>query len=437
MVTPPSGVNTPPDSNAVQPESNKRKASGELVPDLGASPNLKAVKSSGINTTMQRTPQPNLTQPKITGFGISQGPTVSATPTETAMDQTPAAPQVPGTGLGESLNAEFFRSLLAENTKQITNRIDGLSGEVLALTRSVALNTGEIGKNSEEIKRQAAVIAQQKSALDELGGRVAALEATGGPVARCGTVAGTPSPAYLTARRSVRLWPVDRSSEDAMWRGVGDFIHSVLKISDNDVTQFDIESIKPLENPRVPAGNLHNEVLVTFSCPRKRDLLMSGTMNLAGHTDSSGRPTAGVRLEIPGELDATFRLLSRFGTRLRARHGEGTKRHIKFDDFESSLFMNIKLPGDEEWSKISPAMAKADLDQSSKAETAGLLRRIAKAPNSDNGPRRRLAAAALPAPAPAESSTTVPARATAGGTAASTGNVRPRPWGPRNPGAAT
>lgn len=70
---------------------------------------------------------------------------------------------------------------------------------------------------------------------------------------------------------------------------------------------------------------------------RQRDMLMLGMPNLASCADSDNRPTSGVRLEIPRELGATFRLLLRFGTRLQAQHGEGTKRHIKLDDYEASF----------------------------------------------------------------------------------------------------
>lgn len=59
----------------------------------------------------------------------------------------------------------------------------------------------------------------------------------------------------------------------------------------------------------------------------------------------------------------TFRLLSRFGSRLRARHGAGIKRHIKFDDFTGSLYTNVKLPGNTSWTKVSPEMARASVEE--------------------------------------------------------------------------
>ena len=107
-----------------------------------------------------------------------------------------------------------------------------------------------------------------------------------------------------------------------------------------------------------------------------------------GNFDKEGRPTAGIRLEIPEELKDTFRLLARFGTRLRARHGDGTKRHIKFDDFSGTLYTNIKLPGDTTWTKVTPAMAREDLEASHREENARHQKRLAT--KLVPGPQERL-----------------------------------------------
>ena len=442
MVTPSSTAGSPTEPSAA-PDKSKRKASRELEAELSASPLLERNKNKTSISKMHRTPQPNLTQTKLTGFTVAQGasapsgaaPVAGTTPagTQAAMELG-AAP--PAAGAGEQLTADFFRNLIGENTKQITSRIDNLSQDVLALTKSVADNRTEIGKNSDQIRQQSSVIEEQKALLAELGGRVAALEsgdARPTSVAVSGNTAAPRSSDFLYARRSVRVWPVDSTSEDTLWKGVGEFIHSALKIPEADVSQVDIEKIVPLEKPRIPVGNLNNKVLVTFFCPRKRDMLMSGTPNLASFTDSAGRPTAGLRLEIPKELDPTFRLLSRFCTRLRARHGVGTKRHVKFDDFEASLYINVKLPGDTEWSRVSPAMAKADLDQSSREENAGILKRLANSGNPTlDGPRKRLAAPPLARPA----TVALTSETTAAGAAATSG-VRPRTWVPRAAGPVT
>ena len=142
----------------------------------------------------------------------------------------------------------------------------------------------------------------------------------------------------------------------------------------------------PDETPA--AGTVRDEVLVRFVDARKRDLAMVNSVNLADRVNPSGKPTAGIRLEIPAELTDTFRLLARFGTRLRARHGNGTKRHVKFDDFTGSLFTNIKLPGDTTWTRVTPEMARRDLKASINEESEANQRRLAS--KLIPGPRERL-----------------------------------------------
>ena len=304
-------------------------------------------------------------------------------------------PQPLGTDKGqEPLTADFFRSLIGDNTKKITERIDKMSEDLTSLARTVESNAGEIGKNTTEIQRQAAVIEQQKTLLDGLSSRIEAIEEGRCRVDARETLVTKPkSEEYKKARRSVRMWPIDQSSINSMWKGVGEFMHVALGIPEDDMGPEDIEEVTAMPNPDFKAGNLNNEVLVTFVDARKRDRVVTSAAKLASCVDTAGRPTAGLRLEIPGDLLDIFRLLSRFGTRLRAKHGEGTKRHVKFDDVENSLYMNIKLPGDETWSKVTPQMAKADLDSTTRAESAKILRRIAMKEGT-TGPRQRLMAPA-------------------------------------------
>ena len=391
---------------------------------------------------MKRTPQHAMSQSRLTANGgnlglntasLAQAPpdapgTVGAGtgPMEVA-GGTSSAPSLAGQGAGEPLTAEFFKNLIGENTKTITGKIDKLTKDLLTLTSSVDANRTEITKNATETHRQGLLLDSQKNALEKLDERLSRLEG-GGTVSTDTHPAGQrPRPKsheYLRARRSVRIWPVNRLDEDSLWKGTGEFIHEALHIPVSDVCQDDIESVIPVPDPRFPTSSVNNEALVTFFCPRKRDLLLSNSQNLSSFVDGNGRPTAGIRLEIPAELDDTFRLLSRFGTRLRARHGEGTKRHIKFDDHEASLYINIKLPGDTSWARVSPAMAKNDLDQTTREESARLFKRITATATS--GPRQRLAVPA-PAPGPSSSSaaalpalrTAPPAGLNAGGTATS------------------
>ena len=462
FVTPPSAV---PEDSA--DNKRKREEPGEadrLGQAHSASPDLK----KGKKSNMKRTPQPPLAQSRLTSAGgtlkIHQanggGSQVAAVPhpnadsavqstlgDPSAMDTAPpaaaAAQPVRTAVLGpDQLNAEFFRNLIGENTKMVTEKIETLSEDLLTLSNKVGTNRDGISKTNEEITKQAETIASQREMLERLGERVSRLES--GPDIVVGRECGrAPSAAFLKARRSIRIWPVNRTDTDSLWKGAGEFIHDALGITEDDMSQEDIESIVPLPDPRLPAGNLNSEALITFFCPRKRDLILSHAPNLATFVDIAGLPTAGIRLEIPPELDGTFRLLSRFGTRLRARHGVGTKRHIKFDDLEASLFINVKLPGDTAWSRVSPAMAKADQESSAREESARIMKRISSSQHAaHNGPRQRLAAPMAVAAAndvPNDSATPGPIIAASNhSTQSQLLGVRPRrEWAPRRPAPPT
>lgn len=81
--------------------------------------------------------------------------------------------------------------------------------------------------------------------------------------------------------------------------------------------QCDIESVRRVSDEVQPGGFERREVLVTFFDMKKRDAVVSGSINLGSYIDPAGKPTAGIRLEIQRKLDDSWRLLSRFGTRLR------------------------------------------------------------------------------------------------------------------------
>ena len=69
-------------------------------------------------------------------------------------------------------------------------------------------------------------------------------------------------------------------------------------------------------------------------------------------------PTAGIRIVVPEYLRATEKQLSDYGRRLRGKHGKGTKTHIKYDDGDRSIYLNVKLRGDDTWSRVYPEFAR-------------------------------------------------------------------------------
>ena len=59
-----------------------------------------------------------------------------------------------------------------------------------------------------------------------------------------------------------------------------------------------------------------------------------------------------------------------------------------FDDFSGSLYTNIKLPGDESWTRVTPSMAREDLEASMRHENLHHQKRMAA--KLVPGPRERL-----------------------------------------------
>ena len=86
-------------------------------------------------------------------------------------------------------------------------------------------------------------------------------------------------------------------------------------------------------------------------------MILSYAKNLAKYIDSRGQPTAGMRMEIPKHLQSTYKILDSYGYNLQERHGKRTRRIIKFDYIERSLFLAYKIPDSDIWHHITPAMA--------------------------------------------------------------------------------
>lgn len=305
------------------------------------------------------------------------------------MDTAPAVAGVPGLagtipqGSVASMTAEFFLKALKDNSDPVIKSFNASLG---ALSQRIDDNTTRIADNSSAIANQSATSAAQQSELRALNKRVARLEAGKQEVGR--TVEGRAmlSDSYVSARRAIRLWPIAGSDEELLWESVGEFLHEMMAIREDDICQDDLEDIAwvVVDRGREDKG----EVVVKFFDKQKRDLVASSSPSLASKVDKEGKPTAGIRMEIPPEVSDTFRLLSRFGTRLRARHGAGTKRHIKFYDYYGSLYTNIKLPGDSSWTRVTPAMARDDLEASLREENANTYKRLAA--KLVPGPRERL-----------------------------------------------
>ena len=196
------------------------------------------------------------------------------------------------------------------------------------------------------------------------------------------------------ARRSLRLWPVPGNSRLELWRAAGAFVTQNLGLTDLAESVF--EDVSKVALPSGPG--VKDEVLVRFKDPTVRDSVIGSSAKLAPFRDANGRPTAGIRIEVPPHLQTEFRALFRYGQLLRTRHGPGTRRHVKFDDAQSGLFLNAKLPGDENWSRISVDVARRGLRARDQVMNGALERRLdISGPPHD---RQRSASTSHPPPSP-------------------------------------
>lgn len=169
---------------------------------------------------------------------------------------------------------------------------------------------------------------------------------------------------YLQCRRSVRLWPVDHSSEETLWAGVGEFFFDKLRIPKSNLPQETVEAIKRVM-PGRRKQKIKNEVIVRFTTVQTRDMIVSYAPNLRDWRDQDGsaQNSTGLRLEIPDHLMSVFKTLERYGYYLKDKYKEGLRRHIRFDDFNYSLVLDYALPGEDVWERVDFETAREELRQ--------------------------------------------------------------------------
>ena len=155
-----------------------------------------------------------------------------------------------------------------------------------------------------------------------------------------------------------------------------------MNIPPGIVLEQDIESTR-----RVGGGGRFNgvkdEALVVFQSAAIRDTVCSYARNLGGWIDNKNNPTAGIRLEIPDHLYGMHKDLKIYGSILRTEHGQGLKRHIKYEDTTQALCMDVKLPDTEDWLRVDWAMAKEARAEKERTAAATTRRRLISSTSSN------------------------------------------------------
>ena len=267
----------------------------------------------------------------------------------------------------------------------VTGKLASIERDMLTTRNAVAENTRKIDEQADLVKKNSESIASIRKEMCQPKPPT--------PLTYASAAASMPGPstdeelAYLKARRSARIWPIRGNSDRALWESVGVFMSSNLCLP--NVKENMIESVS---RPLIPSGAAaKDEVLVVFKDSDTRDAVMGASAKLADFIDPNGKPTAGLRIEVPRNLRGAFSALFKFGQLLRVRHGEGTRKHVKFDDLDRTLYLNVKLPGDERWSRVSVEVARKGLRARESVTDEALERRMDLAGPPRAGQRGRAA----------------------------------------------
>ena len=112
---------------------------------------------------------------------------------------------------------------------------------------------------------------------------------------------------YATSRRSLRLWPVNGSSDDEILGSAIRFLRDKMRVDIIDLQDDQIFRVRRSKQPR--NSRVKWEVIVTFEDRYARDIVAAHGKNLTDFIDSQGLPTAGTRIDYPSHLGTTFRTL--------------------------------------------------------------------------------------------------------------------------------
>ena len=147
------------------------------------------------------------------------------------------------------------------------------------------------------------------------------------------------------------MWPIVGQTGPAMSKSLRDMLRDMLHLPTSFIHDMGEISIK-----RVAAGpgsKIPDEAIVVFSTVETRDAVKRAAKELAGSRD------AGIRLEIPHQMQPGLKALESVAFHLKQKHPR-MKRNIKFDDqsMELVLDFNTDPEGGGSWRQVGTTLAK-------------------------------------------------------------------------------
>ena len=232
---------------------------------------------------------------------------------------------------------------------------------------SLGLKVEQIDRNKENIERNANKLQKHASEMEQLRESVSRIEREqidakrGLPARIRETVVasgtrdnGVSHDQFDFARRALRIWPIDGSGREEIRKSVVDFMSGALEMNDVE-KNIGIESVERTGDAR-GGGVVYDEVVVCFADVETRDTVFRRGNKLAGYIDENRRPTCGIRLHITEKMKPAFNVLQRYGFLLKKKH-PSLKKYVKFDDYQRSLFIQVRLEEGGEWLNVTPEEA--------------------------------------------------------------------------------
>ena len=255
------------------------------------------------------------------------------------------------------MNGEFLTNIKAnidENNRRLEDKIDKTQAELKThknhVERELAKMRNELGNN-------------QGTPSMAVSGSYAEAAANTGAVTKTDNEVRKESREerqYWRARRSARFFPIDGTTDEELRKSLADFCIVKLRIPSEDVNDEDVEQIRRVRLRR-GKPNL-GEVIVLFADLDTRDRIASFARNLGMFVDPTGKPTAGIRYDIPDHLAGVHRTLLQYGHALWTKYKKDPefKRNIRFDDVQMTYCLDVKLPQKKNWVTVSYKRALRD-----------------------------------------------------------------------------
>ena len=338
--------------------ASKRKA--DLTPtEQEVTPTGKKPKQS-TNSTGRRQRKLSTTGP-ISPFVIEISPQKEM-PSNNGGDASQRSPKPP--------SAEEFKAMLREGLANVAKKeqLDRMMVQISSNTEALHSLQRRVDTTSEATERRFLAIEeriqQQPTLMDSLDRSQRA--------------------AFEKSRRSLRIWPIKGEDADELDASFKDFAVEALMIPDTVVRKTALAEIIRVRSS--PKNAVYMEALVTFKDQMERDFYFAKAKHLAPYRDESGAPTAGIRMDIPEYFSATFTSLNNHGYEIKKANGPDTKRYVKYDEENLSLYLEVRLPGATKWTRIRPEQARIYGEEKDRQEYQSIRKTLLRATPSTPTP---------------------------------------------------